>query len=166
MLRLIVQQYRLIVSIEFVIKGLIREGKKKKPRHIHICTIHTYFTSKIQCFFFSNNCTLLLKNCTCNLFCQQLGNKEIMRMYLYLFENGCICVCMYIYMFTYYIYFEILKSLVILANWLALIGAIFSLIAPFFALNRIFFALRTCLILKLRMCLRPNCTPLSSITIL
>ena len=119
-------------------------------------------------FFFSNNCTLLLKNCTCNLFCQQLGtrNKEIMRMYLYLFQNGCISVCMYIYMFTYHIYFEILKSLVILANWLALIGAIFSLMAPFFALNRIFFALRTCLILKLRMCLRPNCTPLSSITIL
>ena len=49
-------------------------------------------------FFYldSNYCTLLLKNCTCNLFCQQLGNKEIMRMYLYLFENGCICVCMYI----------------------------------------------------------------------
>ena len=49
-------------------------------------------------FFYldSNYCTLLLKNCTCNLFCQQLGNKEIMRMYLYLIENGCICVCMYI----------------------------------------------------------------------
>ena len=161
MLRLIVQQYRLIVSIVFVIKGLIREGKKSHDaRYIHISH------QKYNAFFFSNNCTLLLKNCTCNLFCQQLGNKEIMRMYLYLFENGCICVCMYIYMFTYYIYFEILKSLVILANWLALIGAIFSLIAPFFALNRIFFALRTCLILKLRMCLRPNCTPLSSITIL
>ena len=111
------------------------KGRKKKPW----CTIHTYFTSKIRCFFFfSNNCTLLLKNCTCNLFCQHLGNKEIMRMYLYLFENGCMCVCMYIYMFTYYIYFEILKSLVILANWLALIGAIFLLIAPFFALNLFF----------------------------
>ena len=149
--------------IHSVCNKRLNKGRKKKShdaRYIHISH------QKYNAFFFSNNCTLLLKNCTCNLFCQQQGNKEIMCMYLYLFENGCICVCMYIYMFTYYIYFEILKSLVILANWLALIGAIFSLIAPFFALNRIFFALRTCLILKLRMCLRPNCTPLSSITIL
>jgi len=34
---------------------------------------------------------------------------------------------------------SILKSLVILAIWLALSGAIYSWIAPFFALNRIFF---------------------------
>ena len=34
---------------------------------------------------------------------------------------------------------SILKSLVILANWLALIGAIYSHIALFFSLNRIFF---------------------------
>ena len=82
--------------------------KKKKPW----CTYDTYIfhIKNTMLFFFSNNCTLLLKNCTCNLFCQQLGNKEIMRMYLYLFENGCICVCMYIYMFTYYMYFEILKT--------------------------------------------------------
>ena len=33
----------------------------------------------------------------------------------------------------------ILKSLVVLVIWLALIGAIYSRIAPFFALNRIFF---------------------------
>ena len=110
--------------------------------------MHVYFTSKIQCFFFyldSNYCTLLLKICTCNLFCQQLMNREKMRIYLYLFENGCICVGMYIYIyvysslgavhlmiikrvymcldvyiyvcvFTYYIYFEIWKSVVILAN--------------------------------------------------
>ena len=30
------------------------------------------------------------------------------------------------------------KSLLILVNWLALIGAIYSLISSFFALNRIF----------------------------
>ena len=34
---------------------------------------------------------------------------------------------------------SILKSLVVLVIWLALIGAIYSQIAPFFALNRIFF---------------------------
>ena len=34
---------------------------------------------------------------------------------------------------------SILKSLVILAIWLALDGAIYLRIAPFFALNRIFF---------------------------
>ena len=35
---------------------------------------------------------------------------------------------------------SILKSLVILAIWLVLRGAIYSLIALFFALNRIFFS--------------------------
>ena len=34
---------------------------------------------------------------------------------------------------------SILKSLVVPVIWLALIGAIYSRIAPFFALNRIFF---------------------------
>ena len=100
MLRLIVQQYRLIVSIVFVIKSLIREGKKKShdARYIHISH------QKYNAFFFSNNCSLLLKNCTCNLFCQQLGNKEIMRMYLYLFENGCICLYVYIYVYLLHIF--------------------------------------------------------------
>ena len=37
------------------------------------------------------------------------------------------------------IYYTILKSLVVPVIWLALIGAIYSRIAPFFALNRIFF---------------------------
>ena len=36
-------------------------------------------------------------------------------------------------------YYTILKSLVVLVIWLAVIGAIYSRIAPFFALNRIFF---------------------------
>ena len=40
--------------------------------------------------------------------------------------------------FTYFIT-PILKSLVVPVIWLALIGAIYSRIAPFFALNRIFF---------------------------
>ena len=35
---------------------------------------------------------------------------------------------------------SILKSLVIIAIWSALSGAIYSRIAPFFALNRIFFS--------------------------
>ena len=35
---------------------------------------------------------------------------------------------------------SILKSLVILAIWLTLSGAIYSRIAPFFALNRTFFS--------------------------
>ena len=76
-------------------KSFIRAGKKKAMMH-DACIFHIKNTMP----FFSNYCTLLLKNCTCNLFCQQLGNREKMRIYLYLFENGCICVGMYIYMFT------------------------------------------------------------------
>ena len=59
------------------------------------------FQIKNTMFFFyldSNYCTLLLKNCTYNLFCQQLMNKEKMRIYFYSFENGYICVYIYIYM--------------------------------------------------------------------
>ena len=69
--------------------GILRgpEGKKKAMMH-DACIFHIKNTIL---FFFSNYCTLLLKNCTCNLFCQQLMNKEKkMRIYLYLFENGCI----------------------------------------------------------------------------
>ena len=51
-------------------------------------------------------------------------------------ENHCISCVPYIYIFIK----SILKSLVILAIWLALSGAIYSRIAPFFALNRIFFS--------------------------
>ena len=40
--------------------------------------------------------------------------------------------------FTYFIT-PVLKALVVPVIWLALIGAIYSRIAPFFALNRIFF---------------------------
>ena len=68
-------------------KWLIRAGKKKG--HDARCMYISH--QKYNTFFFSNYCTLLLKNCTCNLFCQQLMKKEKkMRIYLYLFENGCI----------------------------------------------------------------------------
>ena len=43
-------------------------------------------------------------------------------------------------MFITYFITSILKSLVILAIWLALSSAIYSQIALFFALNRIFFS--------------------------
>ena len=48
-----------------------------------------------------------------------------------------IVILQYILLFKTFIK-SILKSLVILAIWLALRGAIYSWIAPFFALNRIF----------------------------
>ena len=55
MLRLIVQQYRLIVSIEFVIKGLIREGKKKAMMHdtyiFHIKNTMLFFLATIVLYF-------------------------------------------------------------------------------------------------------------------
>ena len=57
---------------------------------------------------------------------------------------------------------SILKSLVILAMWLALSGSIYSRIALSFALNRISKANeRARSILKSRVDFRPNCTPLS-----
>ena len=62
--------------------------------------MHVYFTSKIR-YLDSDYCTLLLKNCTYNLFCQQLMNKEKMHTYLYSFENGYVCVCVCVFICIY-----------------------------------------------------------------
>ena len=57
--------------------------------------------------------------------------------------NRCICPARTCGFIT-----SILKSLVILANWFALIGAIKSQIAPFYTLNRIFFSANETALLK------------------
>ena len=77
-----------------------------------------------RCWTLSEQCWSLIKNN--GLLVRYIASQKILR-------------CLLQILFLIFIK-SILKSLVILAIWLALRGAIYSRIAPSFALNRIFFS--------------------------